>query len=230
MTKQLFITGTDTDIGKTFVTAILAKIASSLDLTNIVMKPIQTGIEQYEEDLDTVYKFAPQTIKLSNEIISPYRLKLPASPHFAAEKESVMINVKTILEAKEQALSLNPDLLLIEGAGGVMVPIVKNYLMIDLISEMKIPAIVVTSTKLGTINHTLLTIDKLQKSNIPIAAVIFTGLSSSPTEIELNSIETIKKLSNINNIYSVPFIENLKEANIVTTIPEYENFKNLITT
>jgi dethiobiotin synthetase/malonyl-CoA O-methyltransferase len=158
---RLFITGTDTNVGKTVVSAWLAH-----HLKADYWKPIQTGCEE-DSDSQTVEKLAG----LRENQIHPeaYRLKAPLSPHAAASLENISISLDRIIMPKTN------NSLIIEGAGGVFVPINKSDLIIDLIYKLQTSVIIVARSSLGTINHTCLTLEALRNRNIPVLGVILNG-------------------------------------------------------
>lgn len=164
---RFFITGTDTGIGKTVVSTVLA-VGSGANY----WKPVQTGnIEGSDSDFLRAW--------IGHERVVPevYSFPEPLSPHRAAELNGAEIELPRILAESAGA----PKELLIEGAGGILVPLNKSKLMIDLVEALAIPAIVVTSTRLGTINHTLLTLAAIRSRNLAIAGVISVGEENSAT-------------------------------------------------
>ncbi len=193
--KKYFITGTNTDIGKTVVTAGIALASLRNSQKTIVMKPVQTGTDDYPTDIQTIETLIEE--KISNELSIPYAFKMPASPHLAAKKENKSIDVSKILDSYNELQKMDIDTLLVEGAGGLLVPITEDYLMIDLIKDMDISVILVTTTLLGTINHTLLSIEAMKSRGIDIAGIIINKTSQNPSEIELDNIRIIKKLSKV---------------------------------
>lgn len=153
----IFITGTDTDIGKTLVSSWLC-LHTGYDY----FKPIQTGSI---ESLDT------QTVlTLSKTKVHPetYVFKNPLSPHMASQDEGAVIDLKSIQLPKTNQL-------IVEGAGGVLVPVNENQFISDLIIQLKVPCILVARSKLGTINHTLLSLAFLRQNNIEVLGVILSG-------------------------------------------------------
>ncbi len=170
MIRGLFITGTDTGIGKTVVAAALMhRYRDELKLR--YWKPIQTGIEQ---DNDTV---VVRTLGhcVDDEILDEgVRLKRPLSPHLAAKLSGKSITVdkvyRTLTAQTDQKVSW-----IIEGAGGALVPINESEQMVDLAQMFALPVLVVVSTKLGTINHTLLTVEALRRRGLVIAGVVMVG-------------------------------------------------------
>ncbi len=163
------ITGTDTDVGKTTIAGELLKITRGR-----YWKPIQTGADKDTPTLRTKTKlpdehFLPET----------YRLTEPLSPHRAAELDGVTIDPKKVLRDLKKHLKGAPSPLLIEGAGGLMVPITRSYLMIDLFADIQAithaPLILVARTGLGTINHSLLSLKAIRASGLQLGGIIFNG-------------------------------------------------------
>jgi dethiobiotin synthetase len=162
--RQYIVTGTHTGIGKTLVSAILC-----LGLGAKYWKPIQTGSI---EGTDT--RWIAERIGVENVFPESYCLKKPESPHSAAEAENITLFLSQI------QMPFTSEPLIIEGAGGIMVPINRECLMLDLFERLKRSIIVVAGMYLGTINHTLLTLEALQYRKIPIAGVIFSGDEQLP--------------------------------------------------
>jgi len=161
---KYFVTAIGTDSGKTLASAILTR---ALDAD--YWKPVQSGLPGDSEEI--------QRLTASNVTIHPeqYRLSYPASPHLSAARENVRIAIRDF--------SL-PDTehLIIEGAGGIMVPLNDNELIIDLAAHWKVPVILVSNIYLGSINHTLLSISYLIREDIPVAGIIFNGPETISTE------------------------------------------------
>jgi dethiobiotin synthase len=162
---RFFITGTDTDIGKTVIAAMLTQ-----GLGARYFKPIQSGTEQ-TTDTDTVR----QLTGLPREYFSAsaYTLKAPLSPHLAAARENTRIDLTAITLPADPPTPGGPgQRLIVEGAGGLMVPLNEKDLMIDLIKQLDLPAILVAPNRLGTINQTLLSLAALRARSIPVIGVI----------------------------------------------------------
>lgn len=176
---KLFITGISTDVGKTISSAIIVEA-----LEADYWKPIQAG------DLDNSdsHKVKSQISNLKSQIFgNSYQLNTPASPHFAAQVDGVAIDLKKIVEPQTN------NHLVIEGAGGLLVPLNESDCIIDLI-QPDYKVIIVSRHYLGSINHTLLTIEALKNRNLTIGGIIFSGKENKPTE------EIIFKKTNINFI------------------------------
>lgn len=164
--KSLFISATNTDVGKTYACEVFLKAFHKLGLKVGYFKPCETGVINTPLDgtkmLNLVKELNPK-FNLSIDEVVPYQFKLPAAPYVAKEEIKIDIN---FLKEKKQYLQSFCDVLIIEGAGGLMVPIEKDLFMIDLIDEFKSEAILITPSRLGCINDTLLSIEALKNRNI----------------------------------------------------------------
>jgi dethiobiotin synthetase len=205
MSKRYFITGTGTGIGKTLVSTILCE-AWKADY----WKPIQAGFAD-GTDSDFVRKMLSN--KISKVFSEQYKLKLPASPHLSASKENIEMKLPDfkIPDTKNN--------LIIEGAGGLMVPVNDSDLMVDLINYLKMEVIVVSRFYLGSINHSLLTAEVLAKRNIPVAGVIFNGDKMEGAE------EIILKHTGWKKIAHIPTLSSIDKNTILSlsrdiSIPE----------
>ena len=175
MPRTYFISGTDTNVGKTIVSAVLAT-----KLEAHYFKPIQCGLNKMNLKDSEVVKSLSNKAKILNEL---YFLKKPLSPFVAAKQEKKKIDVNKILQFVK---NLKTKKLVIEGAGGLNVPINSDYLMSDLCQKLNTPLILVSRTKLGTINHTLMSLEVIKKKKIKLLGIIFFGKK------ELETLETIK--------------------------------------
>ena len=189
--RGLFVTGTDTGIGKTVVSAVLMQRYGQLHRLRY-WKPIQTGIEQ-DDDTATVRKLG--TCAAQEILDEGVRLRGPYSPHWSARLAGVSIDLQALLD---RFADQEPCAWVLEGAGGVLVPINDSDLMIDLISQLNLPALVVARSGLGTINHTLLTIETLESCEIPVAGVVMVG------EPHPGNREAIEKYGDVKVIAEVP--------------------------
>ena len=191
---KFIICGTDTDIGKTLISSFFVR-----GLNSFYWKPIQSGIAS-ETDSQAVVKLAKvNSRKIINEA---YIFKEPVSPHWAAEIDQKVINF--------QLLSLpNVDgSLIVETAGGLMVPITRNFLQIDQIRKWDLPVILVCKSGLGTLNHTLLSIEALKKRNIKILGLVING------EKHLDNPKTLTEFSNLPIIAEFPLIQTIDTDNL----------------
>jgi len=193
MTKQLFITGIDTGVGKTYATGLIAKGLLIRGFKTITMKPIQTGNDNFSEDILEHRKLMGINLTSFDKenITSPYIFKYPASPHLAAKLENKEIDIKIIIKNIE-ILENFFEYILIEGAGGLMVPINENFLVVDLIKQLNLETIIVSSSKLGSINHTLLSIEAILKRGIKLKGIIYNEFPNANNIIKENNLEVIK--------------------------------------
>ena len=179
-----FISGIDTGIGKTYSTGFLAKQMNAQGIKTITQKLIQTGNTDVSEDIEQHRKimgmgwFPEDETKLTMPEIFTY----PASPHLATEIDQREIDFKKI-ESATEALREKYDAVLLEGAGGLMVPLTRELLTIDYIFQKKFPVILVSSGRLGSINHTLLSLEALKLRNIELYALAYNLNDESKDEI-----------------------------------------------
>ncbi len=193
--RVYFITGIDTDIGKSFATGLAARFLMRQGVHVITQKMVQTGTSQKISDdillhrrLMGVEPFAEDV----NGTTCPYVFKFPASPHLAAEMENCVIDPAVITTCTRQLLETF-DVVLLEGAGGLHVPIRRNFLTGDYLQEPQYPLIVVTSGILGSVNHTLLTLEAATHRNIPIAGIVFNHHPLSDTIIRDDSLQIFRE-------------------------------------
>ena len=201
--KGFFITGTDTGVGKTLVTVQMGKAIQSKNITLGVMKPIETGVSS--SLVPTVLSDAgllKTALGITDpiETISPYRYQTPVAPLLASELENSPIVPQTIIESYKN-LASQYKVVLVEGAGGLLVPINRDYLMADLAKELNLPLIIVAPFHLGTINHTALTIEAARARGLKVEGIIFNCLEKGqPTEFEKYNPEILEE------IYEVPVV------------------------
>ena len=169
--RGIFVAGTDTNVGKTVVSAALLSRYRDLPLT--YWKPIQTGIEQ---DDDTAEVRRLSACEADRVLRAGVRLPRPVSPHLAAKLSGLSLDIEPLVAIAET--QPDPGAWIVEGAGGVLVPLNEQVLLIDLIRRLQLPVLpvlIVSPSGLGTINHTLLTIEALARRAIPIAGVVMVG-------------------------------------------------------
>ncbi|MCE2991603.1 MAG: dethiobiotin synthase [Alphaproteobacteria bacterium] len=200
---KIFITGTDTNVGKTLISSWIA-----LHTGFSYFKPIQTGTRDGSDSFEVQ--------KLSDTKIYPesYAYKEPLSPHLAANLENDMIDIEKIVLPPSRNL-------IIEGAGGVLVPINDTYLMVDLIEKLGAPVILVARTTLGTINHTLLSLEALRSRNILVLGVIMNG------EKRLQNSKAIEAYGRTSVLADFPKIESVS-MNTLKGIAPTERLKQIL--
>jgi dethiobiotin synthase len=185
--RAYFITGTDTDIGKTVVTAAILRAVRSRGVNAATMKPVQTGADRHDgtwvaPDLACHHAAAnlhPPADELAR--MAPYCYEPACSPHLAARLAGVYPDIDRILTLA-RGLEKRYELLLVEGAGGVFVPLTESDTMLDLMQRLAYPVILVARRGLGTINHTLLSIEALRTRQLHVAGVIFNETEDVPSD------------------------------------------------
>jgi len=185
MNKGIFITGTDTGVGKTLVACGIARLLKSWGVNVGVMKPVASGDQ---EDARRLLRAAG--IKEDLPLINPQFFRAPLAPSAAAALEGRRVRSEIIYKAYWQ-LSKKYDVMVVEGAGGVKVPLGESTYMVDLIEALRLPALVVSRASLGTLNHTLLTLDALAAGKVPVFGVLFNG-GTGKTPAEKTSPEVLQ--------------------------------------
>ncbi|GHA79556.1 dethiobiotin synthase [Pontibacter akesuensis] len=181
--KQYFVTGIGTDVGKTVAAAILTEA-----LQADYWKPVQAGGLDFT-DTDTVQSLVSNTRSVFHP--EAYRLKMASSPHKAAAAEGIEIDVKGLKLPDTQ------NNLIVEGAGGLMVPLNKRYLVLDLVQQLGLEVVLVSRNYLGSINHTLLTAEVLRYRKIPVAGIIFNGEENQTSEDFIVKYTGLRRLPSI---------------------------------
>lgn len=190
----LFISGIDTNIGKTFATGLMARTLAEQGKTVITQKMIQTGCTEISEDIEMHRHIQgiPFTAADREGLTCPYIFTYPCSPHMAAEKDGRAIDLSVITAATRQ-LQERYDYVLLEGAGGLMVPIDNQLLTIDYIKEQDYPLILVTSGKLGSINQTLLSLFACKQYGIKVQTVMYNLFPEEDARITENTKAYLKQ-------------------------------------
>lgn len=200
MTRGIFITGTDTGVGKTYVAAGIAVALKRRGMHVGVMKPAETGCviragKSVPKDALLLMKAAGVRDSLS--LVNPYRFRKPLAPSVAAALEKKTINLDTIINAY-QKLSIRHNFMIIEGAGGIMVPLSQNATYIDLAVSLGLPVMIVARPGLGTINHTLLTVFALREQKIAVAGIVINHADDRKAGLaESTSPAVIEKMSGV---------------------------------
>ncbi|AOY76534.1 dethiobiotin synthase [Clostridium formicaceticum] len=221
MGKGLFIVGTDTDVGKTFVTAGMTYLLRKDSFKAISFKPVQSGgILKNEKLVPTDVAFVREIAAINEEdvVMNSYCLREAVSPHIAAEKENVKIDIQKIIDDYEKLKAVY-DYVLVEGAGGVVVPLIRDgYYIYDLIRELDIPAVIVARAGVGTINHTALTADFLRRLGVEVRGFIINQYHGS--YYEKDNIEVIKKITGLNAVAIIHKIDLKEEREAVINVRE----------
>lgn len=211
--NSFFITGTDTDVGKTYVTAGLAVTLRKMGINVGVMKPFAAGTAQRNgfksEDVEILSNAAK--VDDPESLVNPQFFPIPASPYTAYKKLKIKPKVSTVLTNFKKLSKLH-DLILVEGMGGLMTPILKNYSIASLIKDMNIPTVIVTSSRIGTVNHTLMTCIMCKKYKIPIKGIIINNFENGYSVPQLK--KDLEDLTGVKVLGSIPFIKNMSDASL----------------
>jgi len=211
---DIFITGTDTDVGKTIVTAGLAAVMQGLGYSVGVYKPVQSGALTINNKLIAPDLRFVKHIDSNILTKSTYKLRQPLSPALAATLDNVRIN-KSFFVRDYTAFKKYCDIVLVEGAGGLLVPVYENFLIRDLVKTLNLPLLIVARPNRGTINHTLLTIEAAKTFGIDIIGVIISNYPSNTRDIGIKTApSTIFELSGVKVLGILPHIKGLGQNRI----------------
>ena len=212
--KSLFITGTDTDVGKTSITAGLAITLRKMSIDVGVMKPFAAGIAQKKgyksKDIEILSHVAE--INDPENLVNPQFFPISASPYTAWKKLKIKPKIPMILSSFKKLSNIH-EMMLVEGMGGILTPILKDYYVTNLIKDMKIPAIIVTRSKVGTVNHTLMTVKMCEKYKIPIKGIIINNFDDGGYPI--NQLKKdLEDLTGVTVLGSIPFMNDMSDESL----------------
>lgn len=213
--KALFVTGTDTDAGKTVISGLFGRYLLNRNYRVITQKWIQSGAKDFLKDTDLhlrLMKRKREGIKNYLPYISPYVFKFPSSPHLAAKMDGKTISAGRI-KKNFRYLSDNFDFVIVEGVGGALVPFSKRKLIIDIAGELNLPVLVVANNKLGAINHTLLTVEAIKKRNMKLVGIVFNNMTKGVNATILkDNPRTVEEISKEKVLGVLPY---LKDKNLL---------------
>jgi dethiobiotin synthetase len=199
MGKGLFITGTDTGVGKTFVACGLAALLKDLGYRVGVMKPAETGCREKNGKLspdDAVRLKEASGCEFPLEKICPYQLREPLAPSVAAERQGERIDINRLIELYIEISSAH-DITLVEGAGGLMVPLLPSYTYADFARVLKLPMLVAAANRLGVINHLLLTVEHASCKGLRVLGYVLNQIESELTPAAESNREALVSLTGI---------------------------------
>ena len=226
--NSIFVTGTDTDVGKTYVTSGLVITLRKMGVDVGIMKPFAAGIPQKKgfksEDVEILSKAAQVTDP--ENLMNPQFFKMAASPYTASKELKMKVRLDTVL-SRFKKLSKLHSMLFVEGMGGIMTPILKNYFVSDLIKDMNIPAIIVTRNKIGTVNHTIMTCKMCQKYKIPVKGIIINNFDSEGYKTKRLS-KDLYELNGIPILGTIPYMEDLSDNSLYKNFKKNVDIENLI--
>jgi dethiobiotin synthetase len=191
----IFVTGTGTEVGKTVVAAVIARTAAAEGRRVHVFKPAVSGLEEGVEPDHELLRRAADSPQSDDEI-APYRYRPPVSPHLGAELAGAPISPER-LRAAAGAAGAGADRLVVEGVGGFLVPLTLGYLVRDFARDLGLPVAIAAMPGLGTINHTLLTVEAVRAVGLEVAAVVLTPWPDQPSAVERSNREAIERLGRV---------------------------------
>lgn len=224
--KRIFITGTDTDVGKTLVTSCLIENLQQANHTVTAIKPVAAGCDWLDGQLknsDALMLQQSMHQSISYDQVNPIALELPIAPHIAAAKENLSLSVR-FLQQQCDLFQYKSDILLIEGAGGWLVPLNDSETLADFVIAESLDVVLVVGMKLGCINHAMLTIQTIKSSGLNLVAWVANIIDPDMLMIDEN-IETIKQRIEAPLIATIPYIES---DNLIQQACEYVNIAPLI--
>jgi dethiobiotin synthetase len=228
--RAVFIAGTDTGVGKTVVAGLLGRYLASRGYRAITQKWIQTGGKGFAADIHSHLKIMGKTAKDIKEGLPytcTYAFKFPASPHLAARLEGKRIEAYRI-KRSFKALSSSFDPVIVEGIGGALVPFDQKNLVIDIARDLKLPVLIIAGNKLGAINHTLLTVEAVQRRGMKILGIIFNQTSGkTDTLISKDNPRIIKDLTKETILGGLPYMQD-KDALYYRFIPMGKRIESLL--
>ena len=212
MAKGYFITGTDTGVGKTLVAGGIAALFKNKGTNVGVMKPIATGCKRVDNNLvsdDAVFLKSIAEVEDEYALINPVNFEQPLAPSIAARLSNTKIDIEKVRTSYD-ILCERHDYMIVEGIGGLLVPIDEYYFVVDMAEEMELPVIVVCSPTLGTINHTLLTVSYARQHGLDVKGIIINeSAENCDTIVKDTNTDEIKRLTGLPILGTIPFHKQL---------------------
>jgi dethiobiotin synthetase len=196
--RGVFVTGTDTEVGKTIVAAAIVAAAAARDMRIAAFKPVVTGLDEPVADWPRDHELLAQVANAGQtpEDVAPHRYGPAVSPHLAEQLAGESIKSEALVEAARLHAE-RADALVVEGIGGLLVPLTNDYLVRDFAGELSLPVVIAARPGLGTISHSLLTIEAARAVALRIQAVVLTPWPDDPSPIERSNMETIERFGEV---------------------------------
>jgi dethiobiotin synthetase len=222
--RGLFVTGTDTEVGKTVVAASVCAALAARGERVAAFKPVVTGLDEEPGEWPRDHELLARAASAgqSPAQVAPLTFGPPVSPHFAAEQAGTAIEPLELADAA-RAAGQGADALVCEGVGGLLVPLTPGYLVRDLALDLDLPLLVAARPSLGTINHTLLTLEAARAAGLEVAAVVITPWPDEPSDIERSNRRTIESLGDV-RVCGLPPTAPSRLADAGATLPLDELF------
>ena len=221
---SLFVTGTDTDVGKTCITASIVNHLSKMNVDVGVMKPFASGykatVDSVSDDVKILMKYSRVNDPI--DLVNPYFFEIPTSPYDACKQLNLEIEISRVIDSYKQ-LTSSHDVVIVEGIGGIMTPISKNYFVSDLISDLQMNTIIVTGSKIGTMNHLMLTYQHVKEKNLCLNGFVVNQNVSDGYGAS-NLKQQIIDLTGQSTYGPIPYY---KSFNIESYIENFSNFVDI---
>ncbi len=227
--KSYFITGTDTDVGKTWIIAGLARAFRNMGINIGIMKPFAAGTLQKTGFKSKDVEILSRAAKVNDpeNLVNPQFFPIPASPYTAMKNSEVhvKVNVDLILQNFKKLSSIH-DSILVEGIGGIMTPILKNYYVTNLINDLNLETIIVTRTRIGTLNHTIMTCKMAKKYGIHVRGIIINQIDLDGYDVDVLK-DDIEDVTGFSVLGTVPFFKTFDIDQIANIFQTKFNLKIL---
>lgn len=220
MSRGVFVTGTDTGVGKTLVTAGIVRWLRNQGVDAVPMKPVQTGGKRYGDELtapDLEFVLSAANLQPDGDemkLMSPYVYEPACSPHLAGRMAERYVEPSVVKDCADRLLGEH-HAVVVEGAGGIMAPINESATMLDLMKLLGFPVVLVSRFGLGTINHTLLSVKALRSAELDLVGVVFNQTEQPPTEsrfIEEDNPEAIARFGNVPVLGKIMYFDTASET------------------
>ncbi len=211
--SAIFITGTDTEVGKTYISGLLLDFLTRQGINTGYQKWVSTGGVNRVQDLRSCLNCAGLAQDESLlDLQVPFRFSFPASPHLAAEKDGRIVDPEQIISAF-QAMQEKYEVLLVEGVGGLLVPLTRELFLADFLARLQIPALLVARSGLGTLNHTFMSLETLRERDIPVVGVVFSDGEDGGDEFLINdNMQTVAAMSHVPVLGRLPRCRDIDQA------------------
>ncbi|QGQ48715.1 dethiobiotin synthase [Metabacillus sediminilitoris] len=216
----IFVTGTDTNVGKTIISSGLAAVLKEKGIDVGVFKPLLSGISREDPASDTSLLKQLSKTSLSYEEITPFAFKEPLAPYVAGKLEGKYVTLEEVISHWEK-IRRKHEFFIVEGAGGISVPLGERFLVSDLIKAMQLPLVIVARPNLGTVNHLFLTVQYAKSLGLPVAGVLINGISDHPDLAEKTNPALIEELCGVPILGITPKLKEVTIENIQKIVREH---------
>ncbi|MDQ1005358.1 dethiobiotin synthetase [Neobacillus niacini] len=221
-----FVTGTDTGVGKTIISCGLAAVLKAERMDFGVFKPLLSGISRDHPESDTSLLKKMSQTSLSHEEITPFEFKEPLAPYVAGKLEGKVIGIEDVLHRWEMIKGKH-QYFIVEGAGGISVPLGEDFLVSDLVKALQLPILIVARANLGTVNHIFLTVQYAKSLGLRIAGIVINGISDHPDIAEKTNPKLIEELCGVPIVGITPKLKDLSSENIKKMVKDHVDVRFL---